>query len=397
MKKKILSTMLFGTMIVPCVFMMSACGAKHEAVAEWSKDANNHWHACSVKECEEIFDKAEHKYDSTTNICVCGQAIANAVAIVDGKAVTELTSAAVANKTITLLKDYTGTAFELNGTTVEAATKGLKLNAVVMSGEVTLKNISTQNITVNTNFNGTLTFEGGVLEAQTNGTAAFLRNAEGAQADYVFKNMTVKTGTEKGIKIQRAKSVKIENCEFDGTALSSETKSDISQTRSLSAIDITIEGTTTDETFAKTNITITGCTFKNIGFADDKDGNDQTQLDTAGAIKIKNQMTANGGIGEVTITGNKFENVCRDIVIGKAKEGDTDYQTRTWAKDSAWTVSGNTSTYTETSVKEIQVKTEATNTKIGKIVGGCAVFDIGDAYPESEEYPYSVKFVAGAE
>ncbi len=405
-KNKILSTLLFGSLIAPCIFMMSACAEtplEHKAVTEWSTDETYHWHACTVEDCKDTYDKGEHTYDQTTNLCKCGKAKAGSVAIIDGTAVETLTSDAVKNKTVTLLADYTETAIELDGTTIEAVPteNGIVLKAVVKNGNVTLENINTQEITVDNDFAGSLVFEGGYLQAKDNSTYAFLRGYEGKQADYTFRNMKVSTGTEKGIKIQRAKSITIDNCIFDGTNLSTETGNDISQTRSLSAIDITLEGTTSDSEFAKTNITITNCVFKNINYGVDSDNNNETHLDTAGAIKIKNQMKENGGIGKVTITGNKFTNVCRDIVIGKAKDGSIDWQTRTWATGSeAWTVKNNTSTFTTETVKNVEVKTEAEKTKIGKMQGGCAIFDIGDAYPlqaagETETtttYPYSVQF-----
>lgn len=407
-KNKILSTLLFGSLIAPCIFMMSACAEtplEHKAVTEWSIDETYHWHACTVEDCKDTYDKGEHTYDQTTNLCKCGKAKAGSVAIIDGTAVETLTSDAVKNKTVTLLADYKPeTAIELDGTTIEAVPTetGIVLKAVVKSGNVTLENINTKEITVDDNFAGSLVFDGGYLEAKNNSTYAFLRGYEGKQADYTFKDMKVSTGTEKGIKIQRAKSITIDKCIFDGTNLSTTTNNDIDQTRSLSAIDITLEGTN-DSGFAKTNITITNCIFKNIKYGVDGDGNETTHLDTAGAIKIKNQMTGNGGIGKVTITGNTFTNVCRDIVIGKAKDGYFDYQERTWTTDDseAWTVKNNTSTFTTETVKNVEVKTGvAEKTKIGKMQGGCAIFDIGDAYPlqatgETETtttYPYSVQF-----
>ena len=401
-KNKILSTLLFGSLIAPCIFMMSACAEtplEHKAVTEWSTDETYHWHACTVEDCKDTYDKGEHTYDQTTNLCKCGKAKAGSVAIIDGTAVETLTSDAVKNKTVTLLADYTETAIELDGTTIEAVPteNGIVLKAVVKNGNVTLENINTQEITVDNDFAGSLVFEGGYLQAKDNSTYAFLRGYEGKQADYTFRNMKVSTGTEKGIKIQRAKSITIDKCTFDGTNLLTTTGGDINQTRSLSAIDITLEGTN-DSEFAKTNITITNCIFKNIRYGVDGDDNETTHLDTAGAIKIKNQMKENGGIGKVTITGNKFTNVCRDIVIGKAKDEYFDYQTRTWTTGSAaWTVKNNTSTFTTETVKNVEVKTEvAEKTKIGKMQGGCAIFDIGDAYPNTEAetttYPYSVQF-----
>ncbi|MDD7481207.1 MAG: hypothetical protein SPK47_01535, partial [Eubacteriales bacterium] len=35
----------------------------HAASAEWSKDATNHWHECTVSGCNEQLDKAAHTWD----------------------------------------------------------------------------------------------------------------------------------------------------------------------------------------------------------------------------------------------------------------------------------------------------------------------------------------------
>ena len=49
-------------LILPLVFIMSACGHEHKYSEEWSKNAMEHWHVCTDKDCNEISDKAKHVY-----------------------------------------------------------------------------------------------------------------------------------------------------------------------------------------------------------------------------------------------------------------------------------------------------------------------------------------------
>ncbi len=68
-RNKILCTLLFGSLIAPCAFMMSACAEEpqpeeHKVTAEWSTNETYHWHACTVEGCEETYDKAEHDYEN---------------------------------------------------------------------------------------------------------------------------------------------------------------------------------------------------------------------------------------------------------------------------------------------------------------------------------------------
>ena len=63
-KKSLLTFVLAVCLIVPAMFMLSACGHKHTAVTEWSSDATYHWHVCEDKNCKEILDKAEHTWDA---------------------------------------------------------------------------------------------------------------------------------------------------------------------------------------------------------------------------------------------------------------------------------------------------------------------------------------------
>ena len=86
-KNKILSFILGICVFIPAVFMLSACGHTHKALAEWSTDETYHWHACEDKKCTEVLDKAEHTYGDWTvrtpagcetdglefRACVCGK------------------------------------------------------------------------------------------------------------------------------------------------------------------------------------------------------------------------------------------------------------------------------------------------------------------------------------
>ena len=61
-EKSIWAFVLALCLIVPAMFMMTACGHKHTAVTEWSNDATYHWHVCENSKCKEILDKAEHSW-----------------------------------------------------------------------------------------------------------------------------------------------------------------------------------------------------------------------------------------------------------------------------------------------------------------------------------------------
>ena len=63
-KKSIWAFVLALCLIVPAMFMMTACGHKHTAVTEWSSDATYHWHVCEDEKCQEQLDKAEHTWDA---------------------------------------------------------------------------------------------------------------------------------------------------------------------------------------------------------------------------------------------------------------------------------------------------------------------------------------------
>lgn len=64
MRKKILGFICAVFMVLPCLFMFTACGKKdHKAQTNWYKNETHHWHACKDEGCEEKFDEEEHTYE----------------------------------------------------------------------------------------------------------------------------------------------------------------------------------------------------------------------------------------------------------------------------------------------------------------------------------------------
>lgn len=63
-KKSLLTFMLAICLMIPAMFMLTACGHNHKALAEWQSDATYHWHVCEDKNCKEQLDKAEHTWDA---------------------------------------------------------------------------------------------------------------------------------------------------------------------------------------------------------------------------------------------------------------------------------------------------------------------------------------------
>ena len=64
--KKIVSMMTALCSLLSVGVMFTACGHECEFATEWSKDATNHWHACTDADCTEVADKAEHTWDAGT-------------------------------------------------------------------------------------------------------------------------------------------------------------------------------------------------------------------------------------------------------------------------------------------------------------------------------------------
>ncbi len=62
-KKSIWAFVLAVCLIVPAMFMMTACGKhEHSFSSEWTKTETQHWHACKDKNCEEKSDLGDHDF-----------------------------------------------------------------------------------------------------------------------------------------------------------------------------------------------------------------------------------------------------------------------------------------------------------------------------------------------
>lgn len=76
-KKSFISLVLAFCLIVPAMFMLSACSksndtaVKHNYSEEWSVDAEYHWHACTDENCNAVNHKAKHSFDSDEKCTVC--------------------------------------------------------------------------------------------------------------------------------------------------------------------------------------------------------------------------------------------------------------------------------------------------------------------------------------
>ena len=83
---KLLSIVIAAVIVVgaaSAVVLPIALAHKHEFAAEWTTDAENHWHACAGKDCDEVDGKALHVYDNacdaTCNVCGTTRTPANHV------------------------------------------------------------------------------------------------------------------------------------------------------------------------------------------------------------------------------------------------------------------------------------------------------------------------------
>ena len=62
-KKSIWAFVLALCLIVPAMFMMTACGKhEHSFSSEWTKTETQHWHDCTGKNCEEKSDLGDHDF-----------------------------------------------------------------------------------------------------------------------------------------------------------------------------------------------------------------------------------------------------------------------------------------------------------------------------------------------
>ena len=313
----------------------------------------------------------------------------NTLAIVGNEAKTSLTAEDFGDgKKVVLLKDYE-TAVDLGSCEVVGNLVKFRAN-IAGNKTIVLKNIHSTGLFVS-NFTGTLTLDGGLLEydkdiLQNDEKAAIYINT--GYGTYIFKNMTISTSTNKGIKISKAKSVSVENCEFDAINLRDDGSID-DHARSLSAIDIQ-EQNNASAVQGQMTVSITGCTFKDIPQGSTEGG--VADSDTAGAIKIKTEKaTRSGGFAKVTIANNKFVNCYRDVVVGCNV-----YSVTTQTKEQAdmdapgnvvqsptWEIKNNSTTLTAEIVANRATltysnrsdKTQSIAEKVGRIEGGCAVFE----------------------
>ena len=339
--------------------------------------------------------------------------IEKAIAIVRNNAVTEFPGNKITEDTI-LLKDYTSTSsIEVEGEVTITGNLTKFSLTIVGSGNVTLKNIYTTYISVDKEYSGTLTMDGGILDNGGRGTndenAAIYLAAEKCKA--VFKNMTIAASLTKGIKVSRAASISINNCTFDASKLSIAQAGDNSALQSLSLIDIQgIDGTT---------VSITNSTFKGapqgataVPTTVNKNGH-LADSDTGAAIKLKIEGGAHWG--SVTINNNTFINNYRDIVVGTAAYADLFNENKGRCPENLcdtnkindWTISGNTTTLTEAVIKSRGVATLSHGSEniggihwdkyttdvanCGELKGGVGIWVISNCYEKDKATWYYVK------
>ena len=338
--------------------------------------------------------------------------IENAIAIVNNIAVPEFTDNKITADTI-LLKDYTSTSIKVEGDVKITGNLTKFSLTIVGSGNVTLKNIYTTYISVDTEYRGTLTMDGGILDNGGRGTndkdAAIYLAAKECEA--VFKNMTIAASLTKGIKVSSAASISINNCTFDASKLSIAQAGDNSALQSLSLIDI--------QGIAGTTVSITNSTFKGApqgATAVPTTVNENGHLadsDTGAAIKLKIEGGAHWG--SVTINNNTFINNYRDIVVGTAAYADLFNETTGRCpknlcdtnKINNWTISGNTTTLTEAVIKSRGVATLSHSggniggihwdkyttdvANCGELKGGVGIWVISNCYEIDKDKWYYVK------
>lgn len=73
MKRKLLLTALAAVCTASCAIGLTACAHKHDFSEEWEKDATNHWHECTGKDCDEVEGTAAHTYGNWTVITTATQ------------------------------------------------------------------------------------------------------------------------------------------------------------------------------------------------------------------------------------------------------------------------------------------------------------------------------------
>ena len=300
------------------------------------------------------------------------------------------------------------------------------------NGTIVFENIYTTNITVQQDggFTGTLIFNGGWLDTDRPGTAdsaAAFYSRNNPDASFEFRNMEITANITKGIKIYNAKSVLIDNCEFDATKLTVVQGGTNSDIQSLSLVDIQIDVSGTDITI--TNSHFEGAPQGSIAVPTFIDASGEwADSDTGAAIKLK--VEKGKQYGNVVISGNTFVDNYRDVLVGTAPYANQLQMGATAAGNGrsgdglqynvidGWTITGNTTTFTADVVAARGVATlsyiggQTPFNKyttyvgnVGEIVDGCAVWVIGNAfekvdgvwyYKEADGTLYSVAVENGA-
>ena len=315
----------------------------------------------------------------------------NTYAIVNGVAKTDIQEEYFADgNKVVLLKDYTGSAITLGS--CEVVGNLTKLSAIASGDKViVLKNIHTTNIKLKTEsvdykFDGSLTFDGGLLETSNPGTsdsnAAIY--AQKGTGKYTFKNMTVSSNITKGIKISAARSVTVENCDFDASKLNCITSGIDSDMRSLSLIDIQ-EGNTRRGDGQQMSVKISGNRF--VAAPQGKLSAGTADSDTAAAIKIKAEDV---GFSSVEISNNEFIDCYRDVAAGVNVMTDNSSAGFNAQKCPAllkselnnankWTIANNTSNGSaERGILLVCDGNPASHSfadKLGQKIGGCTVYN----------------------
>lgn len=297
--------------------------------------------------------------------------------------------------------------------------QGHKLKANVSgSGTIVFNNIYTTNIEVagDGGFSGTLVFNGGYLDTDKPGSgddAAAFYSGNNPDASFEFKNMAITANITKGIKISNAKSVVIDNCEFDATKLAIMQDALNSSAQSLSLVDIQIYNGTTP-----TDVTITNCYFEGsiqgktvVPTIVDSSGV-LADSDTGAAIKLK--VEKGMSFGTVVISGNTFKDNYRDVLVGTGPYANQLQMSAATAsggrsadglqnnKIDDWTIENNTTTITAAIAAARGVATlsyinggipgfDKYTTyvgNVGEVVGGCGIWTIGNAFEKVNDTWY---------
>ena len=125
--KKVFNFMLAFCMIIPCIFMLSACSHEHTFAEEWSTNNTHHWHASTCEHSDEKADYAEHvgTEDGICDVCKHGQvatigevgytSLQSAVNAAEAEDTIVLFDDVVINEEISIIKTIT---LDLNGKTI---------------------------------------------------------------------------------------------------------------------------------------------------------------------------------------------------------------------------------------------------------------------------------------